>query len=154
MPKLSDSMADAVIIRWLVSPGEAFDRGAGLVEVETDKATVIYEAEAAGTLDAILVPEGATASIGEPIATLANGAGEVTRAKPSDGERPNATPNAGRYLSTTYAYAILRCRGPAFTGRVVGRSPGVARRPRPNSRPDNSWPLPVTRLAGKGVTNQ
>jgi pyruvate dehydrogenase E2 component (dihydrolipoyllysine-residue acetyltransferase) len=104
MPKLSDSMADAVIIRWLVAPGEAFARGEALIEVETDKATVVYEAEADGTLDAILVPEGAAAAIGEPIATLANG-----RAVPSqedgpapaqrDGagtERPNASPVARR----------------------------------------------------------
>ena len=121
MPKLSDSMAEAVIVRWLVSPGDAFERGEGLVEVETDKATVVYEAEAAGTLDAILVPEGMSAAIGEPIATLANGAagpgggapptseaqaGPEPAAKPStaavrmvDGspsERPNATPVARR----------------------------------------------------------
>ena len=56
MPKLSDSMADAVIVRWLKAPGDAFKRGEGLVEVETDKATVIYEAEEDGTLDSILVP--------------------------------------------------------------------------------------------------
>jgi pyruvate dehydrogenase E2 component (dihydrolipoyllysine-residue acetyltransferase) len=120
MPKLSDSMADAVIVRWLVSPGDAFERGAGLVEVETDKATVVYEAEAAGTLDSILVPEGASAAIGEPIATLGNGAGSpagapparerpaaaeappapaAAPAPPADGspsERPNATPVARR----------------------------------------------------------
>ena len=51
MPKLSDSMADAVIVRWLKSPGDAFERGEGLIEVETDKATVVYEAESEGTLD-------------------------------------------------------------------------------------------------------
>jgi pyruvate dehydrogenase E2 component (dihydrolipoamide acetyltransferase) len=120
MPKLSDSMADAVIVRWLVSPGDAFERGAGLVEVETDKATVVYEAEAAGTLDSILVPEGASAAIGEPIATLGNGAGSPAGASParerpaaaaarpapaaapvppadgSPSERPNATPVARR----------------------------------------------------------
>ncbi|MET0560836.1 MAG: dihydrolipoamide acetyltransferase family protein [Gaiellaceae bacterium] len=73
MPKLSDSMADAVILRWLKTAGEAFARGEGLIEVETDKATVIYEAEWDGTLDSILVPEGATVAVGEPIATLANG---------------------------------------------------------------------------------
>ena len=73
MPKLSDSMADAVIIRWLKSPGDAFERGEGLIEVETDKATVVYEAESAGTLASILVPEGATAAVGDPIALLANG---------------------------------------------------------------------------------
>jgi pyruvate dehydrogenase E2 component (dihydrolipoamide acetyltransferase) len=104
MPKLSDSMADAVIIRWLVSPGDAFARGEALIEVETDKATVVYEAEADGTLDAILVPEGTAAAIGEPIATLANGRGEASeedRPAPArrDGagaERPNATPVARR----------------------------------------------------------
>jgi pyruvate dehydrogenase E2 component (dihydrolipoamide acetyltransferase) len=104
MPKLSDSMADAVITRWLVAPGEAFARGEALIEVETDKATVVYEAEADGTLDAILVPEGAAAAIGEPIATLANGRAEPSqeqRPAPAqrDGagaERPNASPVARR----------------------------------------------------------
>jgi pyruvate dehydrogenase E2 component (dihydrolipoamide acetyltransferase) len=105
MPKLSDSMAEAVIVRWLVSPGDAFEPGEGLVEVETDKATVVYEAEAAGTLGAILVAEGASAAIGEPIATLANGSGAPTSDEPrpdpvsADGPGPesqNATPVAKR----------------------------------------------------------
>jgi pyruvate dehydrogenase E2 component (dihydrolipoamide acetyltransferase) len=90
MPKLSDSMAEAVIVKWLKSPGDAFARGEALIEVETDKATVVYEAETEGTLGAILVPEGGTASIGQPIATLGNGA-----APPTD-DRPNATPVARR----------------------------------------------------------
>ena len=113
MPKLSDSMAEAAIVRWLVSPGETFEQGQGLVEVETDKATVVYEAEAAGTLDSILVPEGGSAAIGEPIATLTNGSenGSEARSAPkppppsaaepraregSPPERPNATPVARR----------------------------------------------------------
>ena len=105
MPKLSDSMSEAVIVRWLVSPGDAFERGEGLVEVETDKATVVYEAEAAGTLDSILVAEGASAAIGEPIATVANGSGAPTSDEPrpdavsADGPAPesqNATPVAKR----------------------------------------------------------
>jgi pyruvate dehydrogenase E2 component (dihydrolipoamide acetyltransferase) len=79
MPKLSDSMADAVIVRWLKSPGEPFARGEPLIEVETDKATVVYEAESDGTLDSILVDEGATVSIGQPIATLANADGPAPR---------------------------------------------------------------------------
>jgi pyruvate dehydrogenase E2 component (dihydrolipoamide acetyltransferase) len=90
MPKLSDSMAEAVIVKWLKSPGDAFTRGDALIEVETDKATVVYEAEADGTLGSILVPEGGTAAIGQPIATLGNGAA------PTEAERPNATPVARR----------------------------------------------------------
>jgi len=106
MPKLSDSMADAVILRWLKSAGEDFARGDGLIEVETDKATVIYEAEWDGTLDSILVPEGATVAVGEPIATLANGDGaarpEVTPA-PSERERvapPSAATPAPKQASS------------------------------------------------------
>jgi pyruvate dehydrogenase E2 component (dihydrolipoamide acetyltransferase) len=83
MPKLSDSMADAVILRWLKSAGEDFARGEGLIEVETDKATVVYEAEWDGTLDSILVQEGATVAVGEPIATLADGDGAAGREPPS-----------------------------------------------------------------------
>jgi len=97
MPKLSDSMADAVILRWLKSAGEAFARGEGLIEVETDKATVVYEAEWDGTLDSILVPEGATVAVGEPIATLANGDGAVpgdVRPAAPQPERPTPAPAA------------------------------------------------------------
>ena len=99
MPKLSDSMADAVIVRWLKSAGEAFERGEGLIEVETDKATVIYEAEWDGTLDSILVPEGATVAVGDPIATLANGDGAASSAarlpSPSQPESETAPRTAG-----------------------------------------------------------
>jgi len=70
MPRLSDSMEEATIVAWLKQPGEAFARGEPLVEVETDKATVVYEAEADGVLAEILVSEGATAALGEPIARL------------------------------------------------------------------------------------
>jgi pyruvate dehydrogenase E2 component (dihydrolipoamide acetyltransferase) len=95
MPKLSDSMAEAVIIKWLKSPGEAFARGEALIEVETDKATVVYEAEADGTLGSILVAEGETAAIGQPIATLGNGAAPAPSATAAT-ERQNATPVARR----------------------------------------------------------
>jgi len=97
MPKLSDSVADAVIVKWLKSPGEAFHRGDALLEVETDKATVVYEAETDGTLETILVPEGGTAAVGAPIAALAGaGPGAQTVGAAVSAERPNATPVARR----------------------------------------------------------
>ena len=70
MPRLSDSMEQATITRWLKSPGEPFARGEALAEIDTDKATVVYEAEFDGVLGSILVPEGGTARLGEPIATV------------------------------------------------------------------------------------
>lgn len=73
MPKLSDSMEEATILRWLKSPGESFHRGEPLVEIETDKATIVYEAEQDGVIGDIVAPEGATVGLGEPIATLGEG---------------------------------------------------------------------------------
>jgi pyruvate dehydrogenase E2 component (dihydrolipoamide acetyltransferase) len=101
MPKLSDSEADVVIIRWLKVPGEGFRRGEALMEVETDKATVVYEAEDEGTLEAILVSEGESASVGQPIARLAgtveaSPAAGAANGSPPAGVRPNATPVARR----------------------------------------------------------
>ncbi len=103
MPKLSDSEADAVIIKWLKSPGEEFRRGEALMEVETDKATVVYDAEADGTLESILVAEGEAAAVGQAIAVLA-GAGEpaaprepvASNGAPAVADRPNASPVARR----------------------------------------------------------
>src|SRR5262249_18066629 len=73
MPKLSDSNEESVILRWLKSAGDPFTRGEPLAEVETDKGTVVYEAEADGVLASIVVSEGGTARPGEPIATLDDG---------------------------------------------------------------------------------
>jgi pyruvate dehydrogenase E2 component (dihydrolipoamide acetyltransferase) len=94
MPKLSDSVADAVIVRWLKRPGDGFKRGDALIEVETDKATVVYEAEDEGTIEAILVEEGQTAAVGQPIASL--GGGTANGSAPAAAGRPNATPVARR----------------------------------------------------------
>jgi pyruvate dehydrogenase E2 component (dihydrolipoyllysine-residue acetyltransferase) len=90
MPKLSDSMEEATILHWLKEPGDAFSRGEPLAEIETDKATVVYEAESDGVLASILVPEGESARMGDPIATLG---GETVDAPE---RRPPATPVARR----------------------------------------------------------
>jgi pyruvate dehydrogenase E2 component (dihydrolipoamide acetyltransferase) len=135
MPKLSDSMADAVILRWLKAAGEDFARGEGLIEVETDKATVVYEAEWDGTLDAILVPEGATVAVGEPIATLANGDGAAPLeampspppAEPATPSRPERavpeTPAPGRAVATPVARRTAVELGISLHG-ITGTGPG------------------------------
>jgi len=70
MPRLSDSMEEGTVARWLVEEGAEVTRGQPLVEIDTDKATMEYEAESDGTLLRILVAEGETAAIGTPIARI------------------------------------------------------------------------------------
>ena len=81
MPKLSDSMEEAVILRWLVEAGDRFSQGEGLAEIETDKATVVFEAESDGVIASIVVAEGEAARVGETIATLGDGAAEAAPAR-------------------------------------------------------------------------
>ncbi|MGN6869528.1 MAG: dihydrolipoamide acetyltransferase family protein [Solirubrobacteraceae bacterium] len=78
MPRLSDSMEEGTIVRWLKQDGERVSEGEPLAEVETDKATVTFDADADGTLR-ILVGEGETVPIGRPIARI----GEAAPADPA-----------------------------------------------------------------------
>ena len=75
MPRLSDTMEEGAISTWHKQPGDKVEVGDVLVEIETDKAVMEYEAYQAGTLAEILVPEGQNADIGAPIALLDDGTG-------------------------------------------------------------------------------
>ena len=70
MPRLSDSMEEGTILRWVKSQGDEVAVGDELVEIETDKANMVYEADAAGTLIEILAQEGDTLPIGQTIARV------------------------------------------------------------------------------------
>jgi pyruvate dehydrogenase E2 component (dihydrolipoamide acetyltransferase) len=75
MPRLSDTMEEGAISTWHKRPGDTVAVGDVLVEIETDKAVMEYEAYQGGTLAEILVPEGQNADIGAPIALLDDGTG-------------------------------------------------------------------------------
>src|SRR3954467_10714286 len=102
MPPLSDSMEEGTVARWLVDVGAEVARGQGLVEIDTDKATMEYEAERDGTLLQILVAEGETAPIGAPIAWI-GASGEVipdVRVETAATTAPPAQPVAAAPRST------------------------------------------------------
>src|SRR5438093_4910626 len=90
MPRLSDSMEEATVLKWLKRPGDAVAKGEPLVEVETDKATVVYEAERDGVLAEILVAESGVAALGAVIARLTVEGGAP--AAPPPDEAPAAPP--------------------------------------------------------------
>lgn len=73
MPRLSDTMETGTIAVWHKQPGDRVEIGDILVEIETDKAVMEYEAYDAGTLGEILVAEGDQATIGTVIAHLDDG---------------------------------------------------------------------------------
>jgi len=70
MPKLSDTMTEGVILKWLKKEGEKIKQGETLVEIESDKADMELEAYDSGVLRKILIPEGGHAAIGALIAII------------------------------------------------------------------------------------
>jgi len=70
MPKLSPTMEEGQISRWVKNEGDKFDANETLAEVDTDKATMEMTALAGGTLLKILKGEGETAALGEAIAIV------------------------------------------------------------------------------------
>jgi pyruvate dehydrogenase E2 component (dihydrolipoamide acetyltransferase) len=87
MPRLSDSMEEGTILTWLKQVGDEVAIGDELVEIETDKANMAYEADVAGTLQEILAQKGETLPIGTPIARIGENGGGGSSAQ-DEGARP------------------------------------------------------------------
>jgi pyruvate dehydrogenase E2 component (dihydrolipoamide acetyltransferase) len=136
MPRLSDSMEEGTIVRWLKQDGDQVAEGEPLAEVETDKATVTFDADAGGTLR-ILVGEGETVPIGRPIAQIGESA---VPAKPAPAEpaprvangRPKASPLARR-LARESGVELSQLSGSGPGGRIVKAdvTAAVPQAPRP-----------------------
>ena len=81
MPALSPTMEEGTLAKWLVKEGDDVKSGDILAEIETDKATMEFEAVDEGTVAKILVPEGTDGvKVGAPIAILAGEGEDASKA--------------------------------------------------------------------------
>ena len=98
-------MQEGTVVRWLKAVGDRVDIGEPVAEIETDKAVVEFESIAAGVLGNILVTEGTTVPVGQPIALLAAEGEDLPEAPPaaeapalaaeaSDAAQPEPVPTA------------------------------------------------------------
>jgi pyruvate dehydrogenase E2 component (dihydrolipoamide acetyltransferase) len=144
MPKLSDSMEEGTVVRWLVSDGDEIAVGQELAEIESDKAVMTYEAEAAGTFRAVAA-EGEAIAVGAVIAhvlgvgeeaPVANGAAAtapapvavaepVAVAAPPKVGRANASPVARR-IAERLGIDLMALVGSGPQGRIVKRDVELA----------------------------
>jgi pyruvate dehydrogenase E2 component (dihydrolipoamide acetyltransferase) len=92
MPRLSDSMEEGTILKWLVAEGDEVKRGQPIAEIETDKANMTYETDTDGTVSELVAQEGDTLAIGEVIARIGEGNGkpksEKKEEEPEQQEEP------------------------------------------------------------------
>ena len=111
MPRLSDSMEEGTVLRWMKGVGDEVSVGEELVEIETDKANMVYESDLAGTITEILAQEGDTLSVGEPIARV----GDASEVVAGNGGAPGASSPADRAGDGTTA------EGPSADQPAIGQ---------------------------------
>ncbi|MBP1467731.1 2-oxo acid dehydrogenase subunit E2 [Candidatus Chloroploca sp. M-50] len=125
MPRLSDTMSEGAVGRWLKKPGDQVEVGEIIAEIETDKATMELEAFEKGTFQKIVVAEGQTVPIGEVIAYIGDGPVEdapAAAAPPASAAPPAASAKAAPAVAPVAASS----GGSDENGRILA-SP-VARR--------------------------
>jgi pyruvate dehydrogenase E2 component (dihydrolipoamide acetyltransferase) len=131
LPRLSDSMEEGTILKWLVADGDAVEVGQELLEVETDKATVTVESEFAGVLR-ILVEEGSTVAVGTVIAEAGAASAEATHptaAPERASEREPAGNGHAPAAAPTPAPAPVTTSAPATPASPSGARHGNGSRP-------------------------
>jgi len=97
MPKLSDTMTEGTLVKWIKKVGDSVAVGDVLAEVETDKATMEMEAFDEGILSEIYVKDGEKVEIGQRLALLVGRDEKTvsteTKAPPAGVEQPPSQPN-------------------------------------------------------------
>jgi pyruvate dehydrogenase E2 component (dihydrolipoyllysine-residue acetyltransferase) len=86
MPKLSPTMEEGQLARWLKKEGDKVSMGEPLAEVDTDKATMEMQALSNGVLRKILIKEGESAPLGQPIAIIGEADEDISELLKSAGE--------------------------------------------------------------------
>ena len=169
MEALSPTMEEGRLVKWTKQEGDAVKTGETLPEVETDKAVMELVARADGKLVKILVPEGKTVPVGDPVAYIGapgekvgegsgsgeRGAGSVKPASPAtpalSPPPPVAVADATRVKASPLAKRIAReagvdlklVSGTGPGGRVVRRDlEGAAGASAPAAAPAAPVPLP------------
>jgi pyruvate dehydrogenase E2 component (dihydrolipoamide acetyltransferase) len=119
MPRLSDTMEEGTVLRWLKQDDDQVHRGEELVEIETDKATMIYESDQDGTLQTV-AREGETLPVGQLIARVAS---------PGDGEAAAGGPAAAEAQAAPPPDAVIDAPGEPSAGEPSPPTPEPAPAP-------------------------
>jgi pyruvate dehydrogenase E2 component (dihydrolipoamide acetyltransferase) len=143
MPRLSDSMEEGTVLKWLKSVGDEVAVGDELVEIETDKANMVYESDIAGTLVELLAQEGDTLPVGDPIARV----GEASEVASNGGGAAGAASAAARPGDGAGAEAEAADK-PGIEHRAAAGAPPAV--PSPAQAPPTPAAAPSETAAGDG----
>ncbi len=125
LPKLSPTMEEGVLIRWVKREGDKVAPGDLIAEVETDKANMDFNVEDEGVLLKLLVKEGATVKLGAPVAILGK-AGEDITALVAEAAGAAAAPAAAPAPAPVAVPAPAEAAAPAPAPVAAAPAPAAA----------------------------
>ena len=147
MPALSPTMEEGTLAKWLVKEGDTVKSGDLLAEIETDKATMEFEAVDEGTISKILVAEGSDGvKVGTPIALMA-GEGEDASDVAAGGSSQSASAEAPASKVERAPKKEEPAPAPAPPAKGGGETPAVAPQPTPAPKPDSGDRIKASPLA-------
>ena len=147
MPALSPTMEEGTLAKWLVKEGDKVASGDILAEIETDKATMEFEAVDEGTVAKILVPEGSEGvKVGAPIAILAGEGEDASKAAATAPKADTAAPAAPKAVPEPKPDATPKGSPPPQTAVETPAAPAQAAAPRSEGERIKASPL-ARRLA-------
>jgi len=147
MPALSPTMEEGTLAKWLVKEGDKVASGDILAEIETDKATMEFEAVDEGTVAKILVPEGSEGvKVGAPIAILAGEGEDASKAAATAPKADTAAPAAPKAVSEPKPDATPKGSPPPQAPVETPAAPAQAAAPRSEGERIKASPL-ARRLA-------
>src|SRR5205085_9166719 len=140
MPKMGYDMTEGKLLRWIKHEGDTINKGEAVAEIETDKVNIEVEAFDAGVLQRILVQEGETVPVGQPIGILA-APGETppaeqkpetaapTAAAPTGPQPPEEQPGAGGGPIKQEPPSMARTKAPERPQAQAPAAPGNGHAP-------------------------
>jgi len=161
MPKLSDTMKEGVLRKWIKKEGDKVSPGDLLAEVETDKATMDFESFDQGVILKFLVKDGDTVAIGAPIAILGTAGEDISAAlaqaeskKKGGGAAPAAkAPEAPKAAAAAPAPAPAPAAKPVEAARPAPAPPKPAPRPAAQPAPAPNGKILASPLARRMATD-
>ncbi len=126
MPQMGYDMREGTVVRWYKQEGEAVDRGEVIADIETDKATVEFEAYTGGVLGRIVAQEGVAVPVGELIAIITEPGETVPEMAADAAPVPSAASAPAPDARAAGAESLPAEVSPSADGRV--RASPIARR--------------------------
>ena len=148
MPALSPTMEKGNLAKWLKKEGDSVKAGDVIAEIETDKATMEFEAVDEGTIGKILVPEGTQdVAINAPIAVLLAEGEDKSAIK--DGPAASAPAPTAKPAEATPPKAAAAPAAPAAPKAAAAPSPAAAPAPATNGSAGRVFASPLARRLAK-----